>query len=535
MGGGIAMRKISFIAAVLALVAASCAKEAPIEKNISEGTIAKTFTVSAPDTKTALDGMSVKWSAGDEINVIAATSGNQYTFTIKSEAAGSDSAAFTGEIAASDASETTFYAVYPNVAIRVSGDSNQRDLEHGYLTLDQPLPTSQNALENGFDPRSAVMTAKADASGNFAFRHAMAYFKLRIAVANVTSVYISTNGSARFGGRPVLEADTGAASNVDGAKNNITLAASSGTLVKGAVYYVPVCIKSATLKTLSLKYSFNDGTSEKTVSTDNKKDEILEAGKVYDLGCPPVKIAPEIDADNVSLDASATSGSITYSIVNPVAGGTLAAALKQASDWLTVGAVSDGSVALTSTANTGDARNAVVVLTYTYNTDLTVTKEVTVSQKAGSGGAAESHVRIIYNGNEELLDGDEATSPYFTHSTSYVSLSASANNGGGIDSYTIPGTSISVTKSLKLDSSGYLRFTTSPTLSSKVSFYYVMRKSGSGKIQITPSGGTATVYDDVAYGSVNSKTVSLEKDTEYTIARNSGEILLLAAVVNETE
>ena len=114
-------------------------------------------------------------------------------------------------------------------------------------------------------------------------------------------------------------------------------------------------------------------------------------------------------------------------------------------------------------------------------------------------------------------------------------MSSSVNNGGGIDSFDIPGTSLTSTKTVKLDGSGFLKFTTSSSLKSEVTFYYVMRKSGSGKIQITPTGGSATVYDDVVYATVNSKTVSLEKSTEYTIARNSGEQLLVAVVVNETE
>ena len=522
------MKKTILIAA-LALIAASCAKETPVVNDM-ENTgimIAKSFTVDAPDTKTVLDGMAVKWAAGDEINVIAATSGNQYTFTIKPGTEGSASATFTGEIDSVDESETTFYSVYPNVQIK------KESLANDLIDFKDVLGAVQTAVKNGFDPHFAPLTAISTDGGSFSFRHGAAYFKIRIGNENVKSVNIKTS-NARFQGRPQYVASTGAYSNIQNAADNITLKAAAGDLEKDAVYYVPVLCKNSSLKTLTVTYSFSDGTSDKFISTDKKSSVKLELGKLYDLGTPTMSLAPEINAADVSLEADATSGSITYSVANPVSGGVMTAALKEASDWLTVGAVSDGSVALTSTANTSDARNAVVVLTYTYNTDQTVTKEVVVSQKSGSGGSAESHVRILYNGSTELLDG-EASSTYFSHSTSYVNLSSSVNNGGGIDSFDIPGTSLTSTKTVKLDGSGFLKFTTSSSLKSEVTFYYVMRKSGSGKIQITPTGGSATVYDDVVYATVNSKTVSLEKSTEYTIARNSGEQLLVAVVVNETE
>ncbi len=88
---------------------------------------------------------------------------------------------------------------------------------------------------------------------------------------------------------------------------------------------------------------------------------------------------PSISASNVNIAYTATAGSITYSVSNPVDGGALTAA-RTAGDWLTVGAVSAGSVAFTCSANTGLQRTATVRLTYTYNTSETVTKDVTITQ-----------------------------------------------------------------------------------------------------------------------------------------------------------
>lgn len=94
----------------------------------------------------------------------------------------------------------------------------------------------------------------------------------------------------------------------------------------------------------------------------------------------PINTTPNISADNVDIDADATAGSIIYSLINSVVGGEVTAAKTTEADWLTLGAVSAEAVAFTTTANTGAERSATVRLTYTYNTDQTVTTDVTINQ-----------------------------------------------------------------------------------------------------------------------------------------------------------
>ena len=101
---------------------------------------------------------------------------------------------------------------------------------------------------------------------------------------------------------------------------------------------------------------------------------------VINLTGTVTKSDPSITADDVNLAYGATSGAITYTVAHGVEGGVLTAALTEASDWLTVGTASASAVALTSTVNKGDVRTATVRLTYTYDTDKTVTKDVTVTQ-----------------------------------------------------------------------------------------------------------------------------------------------------------
>ena len=93
---------------------------------------------------------------------------------------------------------------------------------------------------------------------------------------------------------------------------------------------------------------------------------------------------PTITASPVEIAYDATSGEIEYTINNPVSGGELTAA--SAATWITLGTVGDESVAFTCEENEGAERSATVVLTYTYNTDQTVTKNVTVTQTGNPNG-----------------------------------------------------------------------------------------------------------------------------------------------------
>lgn len=90
---------------------------------------------------------------------------------------------------------------------------------------------------------------------------------------------------------------------------------------------------------------------------------------------------PIIDANDVTLAYDATEGEITYTIGNVVEGGELTA-LVTSGDWLILGEIGASSITFTCEANTGAERTATVRLTYTYNTNETVTKDVSITQAA---------------------------------------------------------------------------------------------------------------------------------------------------------
>ncbi len=87
-----------------------------------------------------------------------------------------------------------------------------------------------------------------------------------------------------------------------------------------------------------------------------------------------------IDADDISIAYDATSGTINYTITNPVDDGELTAALTAYCDWLALGSIGE-TIPFTVTNNpNGTSRFATVRLTYTYHSSITITKEVKITQ-----------------------------------------------------------------------------------------------------------------------------------------------------------
>ena len=280
------MKKIlGFILAALTLLAVSCKQELAPE---TSGSIAKVFTVSAPEsTRTALSGKTnVVWSEGDEINVIADGTGNQYTFTLKS-GAGSASAKFEGTIDEEDADETVFYAAYPN--IKLYKDSPHRPgnttLEFAKANTDSEQPAL--AVENGYDSRLAVMTAVLDEQDNFQFRHAVAYVK---------SIKLTSAGGARIYGRVTVSIETGEPTAANGASsttNFVNLAPESGTFVKDAFYLIPITIKPGnSLGNVTLLATDANGLTDERTHSFGKL--IPEAGTIYNLGKPVFELSSAI-------------------------------------------------------------------------------------------------------------------------------------------------------------------------------------------------------------------------------------------------
>ena len=222
------MKKIfAFTIAALSLLGVSCNKEVAPEVSQAPATIAKTFTVNAPEsTKTELNGpKSVVWSKGDAITVIAKTTQNQYTFTIKNGEEGKASAVFQGTIGEADKDETEFYAFYPATTELALNDTNY-PLSGGNITVKSSPDKIVKAVKDGYDASRAYMTAiSADANDSFTFRHGMAYLKIKLSYPGLKSVRFSNDGSGKFVGRPSFNVQDGTTTALQGTKSSVELVA----------------------------------------------------------------------------------------------------------------------------------------------------------------------------------------------------------------------------------------------------------------------------------------------------------------------
>lgn len=362
------MKKIfAFSIAALALLAVSCEKKAvEVIDTPAAATVEKTFTVLAPaETKTALSGTNkVVWSEGDQITVIAKTTGNLATFTL-TEGAGTTSAKFSGELAAADAEETEFYSMYPanpylaEEQTAFAANSSTVEFAKPYSDDSQPLV----AVKDSFDPKFANMTAVLD-NGAFTFRHASAYFKITIGEDNIKSIKISASGAARIYGRQVVTIETGAVGTVNGSgssKNFITLAPAEGTFEKGGVYYIPFSIKSGSSFGNITLTATNTSDIESEITTTSLSSKKPGAGLIYNFKTPPFVFSadPELTLKTASIDdvtATAASG-LTASGAYVVKNCTdTDVAVTFDGTVVTAASISGGTVTYSVSENTGEAR-----------------------------------------------------------------------------------------------------------------------------------------------------------------------------------
>lgn len=185
------------IAAAIVLAAAGCAKEIEGEIQTSEqqeeeaGTMVIGAELSdSPDaddvTKTLISDngdktYSVFWAEGDHILVNGETSTN-----IDIDPDNKKSASFTLPVV-----DAPYCAVYP-ASLYVAGSYSTEKKDTAVIEI--TIPSTQTYVEkNGFDPNAAIMTARGEAGGGLAFKHAMAY--LKVAVTGTTVKSIRVNGS----------------------------------------------------------------------------------------------------------------------------------------------------------------------------------------------------------------------------------------------------------------------------------------------------------------------------------------------------
>ena len=148
-----------------------------------------------------------------------------------------------------------------------------------------------------------------------------------------------------------------------------------------------------------------------------------------------VNVNPTITAEDVEIAYNSTSGSIAFTINNPVNDGVLSASTE--SEWLTLGTVGSTVPFTCEANNTASPRTATVTLTYTYDTDQFITKSVTVTQAGNpntidnisditAAGTYTVQGTIVAMSQRGLIVGDGTGYVYY-----YVGQNFSTNYGIG--------------------------------------------------------------------------------------------------------
>lgn len=531
------MKKFGFILMTFVMASLySCQKEAE-NKTIEENQSAKrSFEVTMEQTKTAINGGAsvVKWAAGDKIDVYGYTDGGtvgKAIFTI-SAGVGSTVATFTIDEGESFGDFDEYYAVYP------SGKLLKNSSLNGSLEISSGINgwDAQTAVEGSYDPSFAIMTAAANGEGKLVFRHGVAYYRIQIPDDNITAAKI-TFGNNVMQKRPAYNPASGAITAANSGTKEIGI---TGTLVKGSYYYICAIPKSDGTAMGAITVTYTQSGVQKSLSTNSWKTEEPEIGYLYDLGCPPVPVVPPaVSASDVTIEADETSGSIAYNVTDAVPGGAITAEItaQTPASWLTLGADSGTAIAFTCAANaTSDPKTATVRITYTYDTDKTVYKDVTVTQKA-PGGVDEHEYIFCLNGSGNVAQTADGASGSFFTVTGSSKLACSASGYFGVTGYEIAGDTYTYAK--KIDGSNNVSFTTRAGYTTTARFYAASRNTNTTATMNFITGSTklkvlSLTWTDNKADLIDSGVIALEPETTYTFSK-SGEVGIFYIVVNETE
>lgn len=189
--------------AAVVLAAAGCAKEIEGEIQVPEqqedeaGTMVIGAELSdSPDvddvTKTLISDngdktYSVFWADSDQILVNGETSTN-----IDIDPDNKKSASFTLGVV-----DAPYCAVYP-AGLYVK--DSYKTVKEDSTVIEITIPSTQKYVEKGFDPNAAIMTARGEAGGGLAFKHAMAYLKVAVTGTSVKSIRVNGNDNEALSG-----------------------------------------------------------------------------------------------------------------------------------------------------------------------------------------------------------------------------------------------------------------------------------------------------------------------------------------------
>ncbi len=286
-------------AAVLTL--AACGNEEFIENNPGNGAAKPefmTFTASAPQTRTQLDGLNVNWSEGDQI-ALWDGSGEYQKFMVDAESINGSEATFTGPALVPGADYTAFY---PLIAVE-SMDATSVVFN---------LPAEQTAVAGTFANQLAPSLAKATGgSTNLEFNNLCALVKFTVPAEMAgEGIFTLVGGKATepLAGKLTCNTADGTLTATEPA-TRITL---KGDFESGQAYYF-VVMPGTLANGFSLLY---EDSKSKLYRKATGKSVTLQAGHILNLGPLALTgfdkaITTGILADDSSLGTRNADGTTT--------------------------------------------------------------------------------------------------------------------------------------------------------------------------------------------------------------------------------
>lgn len=260
------LRILTLAAAVLTL--AACGNEEFIENNPGNEAAKPefmTFTASAPQTRTLLDGLNVHWVEYDEI-AIWDGSGAYQKFMVDAESISGSNATFSGT-ALPDADYTAFY---PLIAVESMNATS----------VNFNLPAEQTAVAGTFASNLAPSLAKATGgSTNLVFENLCALVKFTVPVdmaGKGTFTLVGGNATEALAGTLTCNTADGTLTATEPA-TRITL---TGTFESGQAYYF-VVMPGTLANGFSLLY---EDSKSKLYRKATGNSVTLQAGRILNLG-----------------------------------------------------------------------------------------------------------------------------------------------------------------------------------------------------------------------------------------------------------
>lgn len=286
------MKKIYLLSLALCALVLSCSKESgePQAQKLVPMKFEAQYEQDAI-TRATLDGVNVKWNAGDRIAVfdnISPTTAHIFT----ADGGGETTTSFSGEV---NEGATLFMAVYPYDAVvaestTLSSTANSDGLYQWYSNV--IIPPVQNAVEGSFDPKALVATGGATLEdGKFRFRYIVGLAKFSVSDDDVTEVSFSSTrymaGITQFNqlaSQPKGPSGVGNGVTSYGERaTSVTVKAAAGeTLTKGATYYAVMRYTgSNAYENFRATLSNSQGGTAEKISSANFS---VQRKTIYDLG-----------------------------------------------------------------------------------------------------------------------------------------------------------------------------------------------------------------------------------------------------------